>query len=179
MDDEDDRMVIVERESGTKSLGMLLLGLAVGAGAALLFAPASGEETRERLQRESRRAGRKVRELTDALTDGVTEGFERTRTSFDTQVDRARDAVSSRKRAVTEALDAGRGAADDTRADLERAVADAKRAYADSRRAYREARYSHTLRTERTDRAEHDGHDDASMPRSADLDGTDGTAAQS
>ncbi len=179
MDDyEDERTVIVERDGGTKGLGMLLLGLAIGAGAALLMAPASGAETRERLQRESRRAGRKVRDLTDALTDGVTEGVERSRSAFDAQVDRARDAVSSRKRAVTEALDAGRGAADDTRADLERAVVDAKRAYADSRRAYREARFSHARRVAARDGHEHDGHENPSLSRTDDLDGADGTEAQ-
>jgi gas vesicle protein len=178
MDDEEDRMVIVERDGGSKGLGMLLLGLAVGAGAALLFAPASGEETRERLQRETRRAGRKVRDLTDALAEGVTDGVERGRSAFDTQVGRARDAVSSRKRAVTDALDAGRGAADDTRADLERAVADAKRAYADSRRAYREARFSHARRVAARDGHDHDGHDLPSPPHSADHDGADGTEAQ-
>ena len=43
--------------TASNGIGMLLLGLAIGAGAALLFAPASGDETRERLQREARRAG--------------------------------------------------------------------------------------------------------------------------
>jgi|GEM_PF-1443117 len=177
-DFDDERTVIVEREGGSKSLGMLLLGLAVGAGAALLLAPATGEETRDRLQLEARRAGRKVRDLTDALTNGVSEGVERTRTAFDTQVDRARDAVSSRKRAVTDALDAGRGAADDTRADLERAVADAKRAYADSRRAYREARFSHARRAAARDGHDLDGLDQSLPPHTAEHDGADGTETQ-
>ncbi len=168
---DDDRVVVVERDS-SNSVGMMLLGLAVGAGAALLFAPASGQETRERLQREARRAGRRVKDVTDAIGEQVTDTVGRTRSRFDAQVDRARDAVGSRVSAVGDALDAGRTAADDTRADLERAVADAKRAYAESRRAYREARFAHARRSSR--------HDDVSLEASAapDHDQTDGTTTE-
>ena len=81
-DDFDDERVVVVNRGGNAGIGMMLLGLAIGAGAALLFAPASGQETRERLQREARRAARKARELTDAIGDGVSEGVERTRSTL-------------------------------------------------------------------------------------------------
>lgn len=144
-DYDDERTVIVERESNN-GVGMMLLGLAIGAGAALLFAPASGEETRERLQREARRAGRKVKDMTDAVSEGVSDRVDRTRSSFEAQVDRARSAVGSRVSAVGNAVEGGREAADDAREHLAQAVADAKRAYAESRRAYRDARLNHRLR---------------------------------
>jgi gas vesicle protein len=137
---DDDHMIVVERDSGTSAIGMLLLGLAVGAGAALLFAPASGEETRARLQEEARRAGRRMKDMTDELSDEMTSRVERTRSAIDTRVGRARDAVTSRARAVGDAAAVGREAAQQARLELERAVADSKRAYADSRRAYRDAR---------------------------------------
>ena len=146
---DDERVVIVE-EGGGNAIGMLLLGLAVGAGAALLFAPASGEETRERIQREARRAGRRVKEMTDDVTGELVDRVSRTRAGFDERVERARDAVRSRTRAVGDAVEAGREGASQARADLERAVADTKRAYAESRRAYRDAR-------------RHEGHDDAPL----------------
>jgi len=137
---DDERVVVIKRDGGNAGVGMMLLGLAIGAGAALLFAPASGEETRERLQREARRAGRRVKEMTNEFGETITDGVERTRSRFDQQVTRAKDAVGSRTQALGDAVDAAREAALDARADLERAVADSKRAYADSRRAYREAR---------------------------------------
>lgn len=137
---DDERVVVVQRDGGSVGTGLLLLGLAIGAGAALLFAPSSGAETRDRLQRQARRAARRAQHLADEAGDTLSEGVERTRTRFDEQVERARDAVSSRGRAVGEAVTAAREAALDARADLERAVATSKRAYADSRRAYREAR---------------------------------------
>ena len=151
---DDDRVVIVRRDGGGVGAGMLLLGLAIGAGAALLFAPSSGAETRDRLQREARRAGRRARHLTDQVSDTLAYGVERTRSRFDKEVDRARDAVSSRGRAMGEAVTAAREAALDARADLERAVATSKRAYADSRRAYREARAADARRHH---------HDDAQL----------------
>jgi gas vesicle protein len=135
---DDDRVVVIERDKGTSGIGTFLLGLAIGAGAALLFAPASGAETRQRLQDEARRAGRKMKAMTDEFGETVADSVEQTRTRFDEQVGRARDAVGSRVQAVGDAMAVGREAAAQARLDLERAVADSKRAYADSRRAYRD-----------------------------------------
>ena len=136
---DDDRVVVIERDGGV-GMGTFLLGLAIGAGAALLFAPASGEETRARLQDEARRAGKRVKDMTDEFTDELTDRVERTRSAVDDSVSRAREAVTSRARAVGDAASAGRDAAVQARTELERAVSDSKRAYADSRRAFRESR---------------------------------------
>jgi gas vesicle protein len=138
-DEYDDERVVVVEQGGSSGVGMLLLGLAIGAGAALLFAPASGAETRERIQREARRAGRRVKDMADDVTDGLTERVGRTRTMFDERVEQAREAVRSRVHAVGDAVEVGREAAMQARSELERAVAESKQAYADSRRAYREA----------------------------------------
>ena len=135
---DEDRVVVIERENGTNGIGTFLLGLAIGAGAALLFAPASGAETRQRLQDEARRAGRKMKGMTDEFGEMMADSVEKTRHQFDEQVGRARDAVQSRVQAVGDAVAVGRDAAAQARTDLEQAVADSKRAYADSRRAHRE-----------------------------------------
>lgn len=139
-DEYDDERVVVVEQGGSGGLGMLLLGLAIGAGAALLFAPASGEETRDRIQREARRARQRAQELTEDFTDELTDRVDRTRATFEDRVEQAKDAVRSRASAVGDAVDAGRDAAKQARTELERAVQDSKRAYADSRRAFRESR---------------------------------------
>lgn len=148
-DEFDDERIVVVEQGGSSGIGMLLLGLAVGAGAALLFAPASGRETRERLQREARRAGRRVKDMADEVGEELTERVGRTRSSFDSRVERARQAVRERADAVSDAVDAGRDAAAQARIELERAVAETKQAYADSRRAYRDARQHGGAATER------------------------------
>ena len=53
---DDEAYVVIERTSG--SFGSFLVGIAVGAGVALLLAPDSGLETRRRLRRSAWRTGR-------------------------------------------------------------------------------------------------------------------------
>lgn len=121
---DDDRVVVIERDrGGTAGVGMLLLGLAIGAGAALLLAPGSGAETRERLQDGARRAGRRMREAADEFGDEMTE-----------RVEHVKESVGTRAQAVRDAVEVGRDAASKARADLERNLADAKSAYAGRRR---------------------------------------------
>jgi gas vesicle protein len=63
--------VVIERRGG--GAGVFFLGLAIGAGLALLFAPQSGEETRAALGRRARKAKRKARGLIDAARDSAAE----------------------------------------------------------------------------------------------------------
>jgi gas vesicle protein len=160
-DEYDDERVVVVEQGGSSGLGMLLLGLAVGAGAALLFAPASGEETRERIQREARRARRRAQEFTEDVSDEIADRVDRTRATFEDRVEQARDAVRSRANAVGDAVDAGRDAAKQARAELERAVQESKRAYADSRRAFRESRNNAGGSSALTDAAHDEGEGSA------------------
>jgi gas vesicle protein len=73
MAERDEPAVVIERRgSGAGSgVALFLLGAAVGAGLALLFAPQSGDETRAQLRRSARRAKRKARDLADSGRDLV------------------------------------------------------------------------------------------------------------
>lgn len=62
--------VVVDRRSGG-GIGLFLLGLAVGAGIALLYAPQSGEETRADFRRGARKIRRKVRDLAEDTSDAA------------------------------------------------------------------------------------------------------------
>lgn len=90
--------VVVERRSGG-GIGLFLLGVAVGAGLALLFAPQSGVRTRADLRRATRRARRKVSDLADAAKDAAGE---------------ARDALE--RRLARHGLSADEDDSEDTRA---------------------------------------------------------------
>jgi gas vesicle protein len=64
MADFEEEDTMREKSSGGFLLGMVV-GAAVGAGLALLFAPGSGQDTRKRLVRRLRRAQRDVEPMVD------------------------------------------------------------------------------------------------------------------
>ena len=74
--------------SGSSVIMAFVVGALTGAAVALLFAPASGEETREYL-------GKKTREGKDKAREAVDQGreyYDRQRDNLVTAVDRGRDA---------------------------------------------------------------------------------------
>lgn len=122
--EDDEEYVIIERRSG--GVGAFLAGLAIGAGLALLYAPQSGEETREGIRRGVRRAKKTVTDTVDEVQTRVTDAFENAREQVENRIETARNAIELRKQQVTRAVEAGREAAQQARADLERRIAESK-----------------------------------------------------
>ena len=141
-DDEidDEPYLIIEKSSS--SVGAFLVGLAVGAGVALLLAPQSGEQTRAELARQARQARDRARDFAGDMSDGVTRRIGDARDAVTQRVDRAKQAVDLKRRQVERAVEAGRAAAQQARADLERRIAQTKAAYQAGTTAARD-----TLRT--------------------------------
>lgn len=125
-DDEGPYVVIERRES---SVGSLVLGLAIGAGIALLFAPRTGEETRRDLQRRARRVGGQAQDLVSEVSDSVTQRIHQARSTVEDRIDSARHAMEIKRRQVTNAVGAGRAAAQQARVELEQRIAETKAAY--------------------------------------------------
>lgn len=114
MSEYDDRpYIVIERHGG--GVGAFLLGALAGAGAALLFAPRSGRETRDELRtgvlRLKERAEDTVRTVQDNVSDTITN---------------VRAEVGNRVEAARDAFEAGRSAARETRADLERRISETR-----------------------------------------------------
>ena len=131
--DEDDEpydvgpYVIVERrETG---IGPFLIGLALGAGAALLFAPQSGEETRRGIARSARRAQDAAQDFVGDVSGTVADKFKEVRTSVEERIEATIDAVDDKRRRVSNAFHAGRAAAREARGELEQRIAESKAAY--------------------------------------------------
>jgi gas vesicle protein len=114
----DDRDVVVIREGDT-GVRWFLLGALLGAGAALLMAPASGEETRRRLSRQARRVRARTEDLMDEFGERVRTGASRVRDEVEDRVDDLRSDIG-------EFGDAVRGAGTSAREELERRLADAR-----------------------------------------------------
>ena len=122
--------VVVEK--GEIGIGPFLLGIALGAGAALLFAPQSGQETRNGIARSARRAQGAAQDFVEDMSETVSDKFRDVRASVEERIEATLDAVDDRKRRVTTAFQVGRAAARESRAELEQRIADTKAAYKDS-----------------------------------------------
>jgi len=121
-----DREVIVVEPDGGSSIGWLLFGAALGAGLALLFAPASGAETRKRLTRSAKR-----------IKETAADALEEIRDEFDDFTDRAVEKVDEVKAAARETgeeiedgaravVSRHRSGVSQAREELERRLADAR-----------------------------------------------------
>lgn len=126
-DHDEQPYIVIEKHSG--GVGNLLLGVLIGAGVALLFAPRSGEETRDEISRRARRAGSKVKGVAHEVTDQMVDTFEGAKARVEEQIESARSAIVTKKAQVARAMEAGREAAQQARGDLERRLAETKAAY--------------------------------------------------
>lgn len=88
--DVEERVVYVER--GGSGFGWFVIGAALGAGLALLYAPRSGEETRRELGRRWDDLKDEAEEKLEELSETLQEGKERVRTRLERLVDGDRDA---------------------------------------------------------------------------------------
>jgi len=122
--------VIVERSE--PGVGSFLIGLALGAGVALLLAPQSGEETRRGLARRARRAQDAAKDFVEDVSGTVADKFQEVRTTVEERIEATLDAVDDKKRRVSNAFHAGRAAAREARGELEQRIAESKAAYKDS-----------------------------------------------
>jgi gas vesicle protein len=122
--------VIVERRE--PGVGTFLIGIALGAGVALLLAPQSGEETRRGLARRARRAQDAAQDFVEDVSGTVADKFQEVRASVEERIDATLDAVDDKKRRVSNAFHAGRAAAREARGELEQRIAESKAAYKDS-----------------------------------------------
>ena len=137
-DHDDEPYIVIEKNSN--DLGSLLLGVAIGAGVALLFALRSGQETRRDISRRTRKATEAVKGVAQEVTGQVVDTYEGARARVEEQIEAARSAIETKKRQVSRAMEAGREAAHEARAELEARLAETKAAYAAGEKVARTTR---------------------------------------
>ena len=118
-------VVIEQQKSG---MGLFLFGLALGAGAALLFAPQTGTETRRIIRDRARTASDTARRKADAMVETVTGAVGDMRERFTERVDVAKSAVREQRDEIVDAFEVGRTVAHDARLELERKLAEQRQA---------------------------------------------------
>lgn len=125
-EDDEGPYVVIDRRPN--SVGPFLIGLAIGAAAALLFAPRTGRATRRDIGRRALRVRRAAERVATDVTDGVVDTFQDARRKVEEQIDSARTAIDLKRQQVHRAMDAGRAAAHEAREELEQRIAESKAA---------------------------------------------------
>ena len=110
--------IVIERHSGGAS--PFLWGLLLGAGAALLLAPRSGEETQAEIRDRARRLRDAAEDRVDSVRGTVNDRVSRTREQVRDRFDSVRDAVDSRAHQAREVVDSGRRMAGNAGTELRR-----------------------------------------------------------
>jgi gas vesicle protein len=128
-----DRDVIILEPEGSSPVGWFVLGAALGAGLALLLAPASGADTRRKLGRQARR----LQESAEDTLDDLKERFDSFRETVDDTVEDVKSEVVHASRSLADTV-AGedeatpiakrprRSASASAREELERRLAEAR-----------------------------------------------------
>ena len=120
---ESQPVVVVEHSGG---LGSFLLGLAVGAGLALLFAPKTGEETRRTIKDQGKKLRAIAGERADELQDSLEHGYQRTKERLEEGLATARRKVEEKKESTVEAIEAGKAAVHSAREELDNRLSKAR-----------------------------------------------------
>jgi gas vesicle protein len=128
-DYEDDQPYVVIERRSEGGVGAFLLGIALGAGVALLLAPRSGEETRRDIKRRARRVRKAAENVATEVTDTVVDTFQEARRRVEDQIDSALHVVDVKRQQMHRAMEAGRAAAREARDELEQRIAESKAAY--------------------------------------------------
>jgi len=121
MRERDSEVFIVEPDRGS-GLGWFVVGAVLGAGLALLFAPASGEETRRRLRRE---AG-KLKDRAEDVIDDLSYEYDRVREDVEEKVDEVKEKVTGAARSLVDEARSRKTSVSAARDELERRLADAR-----------------------------------------------------
>ena len=116
--------IVIERHSG--GVSPFLWGLLMGAGAALLFAPRSGEQTQEEIRRRARQFRTAAEERVDNVRGSVSDTISRTRNQFQERFESVRDTVDAKARHAREAMESGRRVASDAGTEIRRRVEHAR-----------------------------------------------------
>lgn len=117
---DDDEQIIVIEENGSSGMSAFMLGAAIGAGLALIFAPQSGEQTRQSIGRGAREAGKATKRAGAKVTDALSQA----KADIESRIDSAKSTIDLKKVQVSRAVDAGREAAKSAREDLERRMSE-------------------------------------------------------
>jgi len=108
-----------ERDSSSSFLIFLAGGL-IGAGIALLYAPLSGEKTRQYLRIQTKRAKRSARHLIENMRENVDSLVEEVKETIDHVIEEGVELTKEKKAELLAAIEAGKKAMEEERKRIEK-----------------------------------------------------------
>ena len=119
VDEREEREEREERD-GTRSLFIFLAGGLIGAGISLLYAPLSGEKTRQYLRIQSKKARRSARHFTESARESIEHLIEDIKETTDRVIEEGIELTKEKKAELLAAIEAGKKAMEDEKKKLER-----------------------------------------------------------
>jgi len=119
-------LMIEERDerNGSRSLLVFLAGSLIGAGISLLYAPLSGEKTRQYLRIQTKRAKRKARHLTENVREDIDNLIDEIKETTDRVIEEGIELTKEKKAEILAAIEAGKKAMEEEKKRIERQKTD-------------------------------------------------------
>jgi len=107
------------KRNGSESFLIFLAGSLIGAGAAMLYAPLSGEETRKYLMLQTERGKIKALNVTEDLKERIAYLINEIRGTADSVIEEGLKLTKEKKAELLAAIEAGKKAMEDEKKRLE------------------------------------------------------------
>ncbi|KPJ58874.1 MAG: hypothetical protein AMJ42_02495 [Deltaproteobacteria bacterium DG_8] len=105
---------------GSRSLLIFLAGGLIGAGISLLYAPLSGEKTRQYLRIQTKKAKRKARHLSESIKENVDYLIEEIKEITDKVIEEGIELTKEKKAELLAAIEAGKKAMEEEKKRIEK-----------------------------------------------------------
>ena len=109
-----------DERNGSRSLLIFLAGGLIGAGLSLIYAPLSGEKTRQYLRIQTKKAKRKARHLGESVRDNIDYLINEIKETTDKVIEEGMELTKEKKAEILAAIEAGKKAMEEERKKIER-----------------------------------------------------------
>jgi gas vesicle protein len=109
-----------EERDGSRSLFIFAAGALIGAGISLLYAPLTGEKTRQYLRIQTKKARRSARHFTEFARDTIENFIEDLKETTDKVIEEGIELTKEKKAELLAAIEAGKKAIEDEKKKIER-----------------------------------------------------------
>ncbi len=110
----------MEERDSSRSFFVFLAGGLIGAGISLLYAPLSGEKTRQYLRIQTKKAKKKARHLSESTRENVDLLIDDIKETTDKIIEEGIELTKDKKAEILAAIDAGKKAMEKERKRIEK-----------------------------------------------------------